>query len=820
MDVSAARALRFLPARWRRPTLTRPIGLQARIALLVSSGLLALIAIFVVLGLSALRDSTERVFQERVLLAQMAAEHLDFILGQAAAAGTGLAPDLAVSLESGNEEVSRALMRDASRRWTTVASGFLLFDPAGKLLQSEPFPGELPHPDVSRAVGDALSAGKPSAVDWIRGPQGAVALVVVPVVGSGGQRLGFLGIAVDLSGPVVGHWLGQMALGKTGQVDLVDGQGVLLASTTGDPLRAPEGHAGLVSSLMAERRPQVTTCSNCHSAPNDPARRQEVMAFAPLKAADWGILVRQSEAEVLEPTQRLQQQVLGLGVVSLLIGLLMVWITTRSVVGPIHSLSASARRIADGRLDEPVAVEGTDEIAELGSSLEYMRVSLRRSIEEIRCCNAELERRVQERTAELEQSRDDLERSHDHLQTLIGRLSTLNSLAVALNRSLDLDTILNGALVNALKLAGLEAGAVYLLDETTGELELAAHHGLSREAARVAANLGLSASVCAAVAQAGEPLVVEDTGKYARGTRSVLRDENMRCMVRVPFKSTNGLLGTMCLGTRNPRTFSKEELELLVSVSNQIAVAVQNARLYEELQRKERKRGELLLKVITAQEEERKRIARELHDQTSQALAALGVAVETAAAQAAEGGDVAASLARMRSLTHATLEEVHRLIFDLRPTLLDDLGLIAALRWYAETRLGEVGIRVRLEVVGEERRMAPQVETALYRVVQEAVNNVANHSGAQNFIVTLVIRPGSLSLTMVDDGWGFDMAELARSRDRKRGLGLMGMKERVELLGGTFTIYSELGSGTKITLEVPIEGEDRDDGGQDKGVAG
>ena len=509
-----------------------------------------------------------------------------------------------------------------------------------------------------------------------------------------------------------------------------------------------------------------------------------------------------------------------LGAISLVVAFLIVRLISCSVVAPIRALTLSAQRIAEGELGEAIPVGGADEIGELGRTLELMRVRLQRSIEEIKSCNAALERRVLERTAELEHSRDELEKTQVSLQKLIHRLSTLNSMAVALNQSLDLEAILKGALQNSLKLMGMEAGAIYLVDEHSGELELAAHYGLSREAGRVAANLGLSASLCAAAAQAGQPVVVEDTTKYARGAKAALLCERMRCMVRVPFRSTGGLLGTMCLGSSTARTFSEAKMELLTSVGNQIAAAVQNARLYQELQRKERMRGELLQKVITAQEEERKRIARELHDQTSQALAALAVAVGTAAAQAAEGADVSDSLTRMRQLAVDTLEEVHRLIFDLRPTMLDDLGLVAAMRWYAETRLAEAGIKVRFETAGEERRLSTQVETALYRVVQEAVNNVVNHSGAQYFTLTFVLKDDSVTISMMDDGWGFDMAELARSRDEKRGLGLMGMKERVELLGGTFALYSELGGGTKITVEVPLEEEETNGNGQDTGTAG
>ncbi len=936
MSASASRLRQRFPARWRWPVLARPLGLQSRIALLVASGLLALMTLFVALGLSALQESTTRGFQERAVLAQMAAEHLDFVLDQAAETVNWAAPYFVPPLQAGDRDAVIALLGSTSHRLAFIASSLLLFDPSGLLVRAEPA-GDLSYPSLSPRAVQSLNSGGTKAIDWVRTPEGTVAVVLVPIQASGGQRVGYLGAALDFSGAAVGHWLSQLAMGKSGRVDVVDAEGMVLTSTNDQQSPPAESHASYFTGLMAEKRATVTTCYDCHATSSGPARSREVMAFAPLKTTDWGVVLRQSEDEVMEPTRQLQQQVLGLGAVSLLVALFMVWLTTRSIVGPIRALTLSARRIAEGNLSEAVVVQGSDEVGDLARALDYMRTRLQRSIEEIKGCAAELDRRVQERTAELERSRDDLESSRDYLQTMIdslsdelmvidksfqvrrvnaaltresrgdltpvGRpcylithgqskpcgppccecpaqrvwetgkparalhvhaspgqrtryvevvvaplrdrdgqvvelieamrdvteereledellrrnreLSTLNSIAVALNQSLDLEPILKGALLNALKLTGMEAGAVYLVDEHSGELELAAHHGLSLEAAQVAANLGLSASLCASTAQAGEPIVVEDTARYARGMRSVLRNEKMRCMVRVPFKSTRGLLGTMCLGTRTSRSFSKAEMELLTSVSNQIAVAVQNVRLYEELQRKERMRGELLLKVIAAQEEERKRIARELHDQTSQALAALSVAVETAAGQAVEGGDVSESLGRMRTLTVDTLEEVHRLIFDLRPTLLDDLGLIAAMRWYAETRLGEVGIKVRLEVAGEERRLAPQIETALYRVVQEAVNNVANHSGAQSATITLVLKPELLTITIVDDGWGFDMAELARSGDQTRGLGLMGMKERVELLGGNFAIYSELGGGTKITVEVPqLEGEG-DGNGQD-----
>lgn len=215
----------------------------------------------------------------------------------------------------------------------------------------------------------------------------------------------------------------------------------------------------------------------------------------------------------------------------------------------------------------------------------------------------------------------------------------------------------------------------------------------------------------------------------------------------------------------------------------------ERTRLLEE---SEARRRELLRKVIGAQEEERRRVARELHDATSQELAALVVGLETAGA------------ADMKAVAMRALDGVQRLMLDLRPSLLDDLGLEAALRWYAENTLEARGIAVVFETTGVPGRLPPEVETAVFRVVQEALSNVARHSGAENVLLDLDCTEARVAVEIEDDGAGFDPSEFEAGPDGTRGLGLMGMKERVELLNGTFRVRSGPESGTHIRLEVPL----------------
>jgi len=180
-------------------------------------------------------------------------------------------------------------------------------------------------------------------------------------------------------------------------------------------------------------------------------------------------------------------------------------------------------------------------------------------------------------------------------------------------------------------------------------------------------------------------------------------------------------------------------------------------------------------------------------------------------------------------LTRHTLDNVHKLMFDLRPSILDQLGLIPALRWMAETRLEPKGIRVSVvtsvaaDYFDSEpyQRLSPEIETTLYRVLQEAINNIARHSAARNVEINLNIEDDIAIVGITDDGIGFDLTELnvetiksidskdIQSSDNTRGLGLLGMQERVELLGGDLEINSAPGNGTQVYIHIPIEVKER-----------
>lgn len=243
------------------------------------------------------------------------------------------------------------------------------------------------------------------------------------------------------------------------------------------------------------------------------------------------------------------------------------------------------------------------------------------------------------------------------------------------------------------------------------------------------------------------------------------------------------------------------------------AMTAELARSHAELERKEELRARLLEQVITAQEDERKRIARELHDETSQALTSLLVGLKVLE-QRPDLAGARESLADLRALAGKTMDAVHDLALQLRPSVLDDLGLVSALDRLVEEWQRSHGIPVAFETnLRTQGRIPSALETALYRIAQEALTNVARHSGAQSANVLLEARRGAVRLILEDDGRGFDaMGCLHESRD-DRCLGLFGMRERVTLLGGHLTIESSPGSGTTIFVELPLS-EIRDDRSQ------
>jgi signal transduction histidine kinase len=246
--------------------------------------------------------------------------------------------------------------------------------------------------------------------------------------------------------------------------------------------------------------------------------------------------------------------------------------------------------------------------------------------------------------------------------------------------------------------------------------------------------------------------------------------------------------------------------EAFNNMSRRIEIEVaENRSLSDHLYQQSQQRGKLLKHLITAQEDERKRVARELHDDLGQALGAL--ALQTEAVEKLIGSDTERAIHQLnvtRDLIKDTTDSMYELILALRPSILDDLGLISALQSQAERSLegSEIDFELNTDVLTD--RLEPELETTLYRIYQEALNNVRRHSGAKKVSINIFMSDGYLESEIRDDGYGFDMSKTDSNADEHYGWGLLGIKERVSQWGGELEIITEPGRGTLIRLRFPI----------------
>lgn len=244
---------------------------------------------------------------------------------------------------------------------------------------------------------------------------------------------------------------------------------------------------------------------------------------------------------------------------------------------------------------------------------------------------------------------------------------------------------------------------------------------------------------------------------------------------------------------------------LLILGFSLCAFLVAQRRRNEELAQRETLRRELLRQSVWAQEEERRRIARELHDEAGQALTALSwglSAVETALPETSTAAHQ--RLQELRQLTEGVMDRLRQLTSRLRPAVLDELGLVAALVSYTDEISAHTPFTVEVKVKGERRRLPTELETTLYRIAQAAITNVAKHAQATSVVVHLEFGTQTVTLSITDNGRGMNVAAAQQATIRGQGWGLAGIGERIQLVGGTLTLDSAPGQGTTVRVSVPV----------------
>jgi signal transduction histidine kinase len=303
------------------------------------------------------------------------------------------------------------------------------------------------------------------------------------------------------------------------------------------------------------------------------------------------------------------------------------------------------------------------------------------------------------------------------------------------------------------------------------------------------------------IALRAEPAVLPDLTK-SHGVLNPLLVERARTLWGMPLKAGDQVIGVLLIGFSKRYDWLPTERELMRAIADRSALAIERARITEALREREMRIAELSGHLLQAQEEERKRISRELHDETGQALMVirlyLGMLETNLYGRAAK-----AKVRETLGVVDRTIEGIRRIIARLSPLVLKELGLIAAVRKEAKDLTKGHGIKARVAINESVGRMAPEIETALYRVVQEALHNVARHSQAKSVNIQMDRNQGRVTLVIEDDGVGIN--KNAATNKERPSFGLAGIRERIGVLGGQVKITSVKSKGTRLEIGVPAE---------------
>ncbi|GIV89293.1 MAG: histidine kinase [Chloroflexus sp.] len=373
------------------------------------------------------------------------------------------------------------------------------------------------------------------------------------------------------------------------------------------------------------------------------------------------------------------------------------------------------------------------------------------------------------------------------VQRRADQLAVLNSIARIVTATLDLHESLPLATQQIQQGFGYPQVDLFLLDEDASELVLVASAG-QYAPARVGHRQHINLGLVGRAARSGKIVRAEDVAAEADylGLRERL---DIRSELCVPLIANGKTLGVLNIESPQPAGLTAEDAAVLETVADMLAGAVENGRLYQRAQQ-------------AAALEERNRLARELHDSVSQQLFSMTLTAQAARSQFERNpARVPVLLERLHETATAALAEMRALIFQLRPPALRDQGLVAAIQQHAQHLAHREGLRIELNVIGDERHVRG-IEQPLFRIVQEALNNIVKHAAARNVRIQLELTVDQARLCVADDGQGFDPK--AYPSGEGRHLGLLGMRERAAELGGSFTVRSHPGSGTEIEVIVPL----------------
>jgi signal transduction histidine kinase len=603
--------------------------MRRKILVLVSASVLVSLASLGVLGYLYVRSSVNHSFEDHAELSSTIASEIDYNLEE------NIWRLLEVYLTGDADLMGGDLAEERENlkvlyKYSIFSGGVFIVDRHGDIRMTYPYLPEdmaniLSVPAIDRALFSGMEVVSDVYTDARTGRK--YIYVIVPVKSHSGGILGAVGGMIDPTKYAFSQVIRSAPYTDKHIIELVDSRGAVIASNRLDRVLTLSDHNRFMEGLIASGKPATVRCHRCHATGQEVTEkpeRSDILVFAPLAMASWGVVIRMPEEVVFQPTRGLVKATLAVGAVLVATALFLAAGLSRSIADPVYRLTRATRRIAGGELERPVEISGEDEIGELAESLEGMRRKL-----------------------------------------------------------------------------------FFLVSEST---------------------------------------------EYS----NMLENE---------------------VGERT-----------------------------RELLLKKRQLASLLQEMIATQEDERRRIAQELHDDTAQSIAALGMAIDMAVKALEDKNLTPDMLMELRVRVSTLLDDIGRIIKNLRPSVLDDLGLESALEWMLDRNLKPRGISYFLDADGIGKgTLSKQAELSVFRMMQEALNNVVKHSEATHVSMGIKKMGQEVRIEVLDDGVGYDIEEVSSLRPHEDliGFGMLGMRERVEQLGGEMEVVSSPGEGTAIYMTVP-----------------
>jgi nitrate/nitrite-specific signal transduction histidine kinase len=489
----------------------------------------------------------------------------------------------------------------------------------------------------------------------------------------------------------------------------------------------------------------------------------------------WILVSEQSWSEIMRPTLPYRQLLLVLLALGVIVPLLVTAYGVRHITGPIQKLIQAAEQVTAGQFQQRIDVNTGDEIETLANQFNLMSEKLDDSY-------SLLEKKVAERTHEL---------------------ATLNAIAARVSSSLNLNEIMADALERIMELTGMEHGIAYRIagdengaantgpDAKEAHLRVMAFRGLPATFADLGDRLPLRRSAAGVAGRRGEPMIWT---LAELPTESALRERiaalGVEQVIAIPLMAKGRLVGSLNLSTNQSRTYPLEQIAFLKTIGQQVGVAVENAHLYEQAEQ-------------TAIAAERSRLARELHDAVTQTLFSANLIADVIPRiWKRDPEEGLQNLEELRQLTRGALAEMRTLLLEMRPESLERSDLKSLITQLSDAFIGRVRVPVSLDIQGD-CELTHEVKLVFYRVAQEALNNIAKHSGARQVELHLKCQPGQMSLLIKDGGLGFDPDSITPDH-----LGIAIMRERANSIGASLKIESQLNQGTNVELDWRSARED------------